>query len=123
MTDLLYYFFMDKFGRCRLLCENAVPVWISFTALTNVKNHDQNNTTSPSFPHLGGGDQLVKDVVVPLLGALEGDAGLLEEVVLHHASLDVPRVVKAHLHELTEPTRVVIPHRLGVTCYGGRMSE
>ena len=42
-------------------------------------------------------------MVIPLLGSLEGDARLFEEVVLHHTTLDMPGGVKANLHELPKP--------------------
>lgn len=39
----------------------------------------------------GSGEELVKDVIVALLGCLEGDAGFLKQVALNVASCDVPR--------------------------------
>ena len=64
---------------------------------------------------LGPGDQLVEDVVVALVGRLEGDAWLLQQVVLHDAPFDLV-AMEAHLHELAEAARVVVAHRLGVAC-------
>lgn len=49
-------------------------------------------------------------MVVPLSWTLEGDAGLLQQVVLDDTALDHPTVVEAHLHELAETTGVVISH-------------
>lgn len=55
-------------------------------------------------------------MVVPLLRSLESDSGLLQEVVLHDAAFDMPGRVKAHLHELSKSTRVVISNCLSIAC-------
>ena len=57
---------------------------------------------------------MVEDVVVPLVHCLEGDAGLLQEVVLDHGATDLHLAVKADLDELAKPRAVVIPHCLGI---------
>ena len=54
-------------------------------------------------------------MIVPLVLPLERNPGLFEEVVLHHAALDVPGAVEADLHKLAKPARVVVADRLGVT--------
>lgn len=87
------------------------------TSYITHQTHHLSPAHAPIFSlYLSGGHQLIEDVVVPLLGALEGDAGLLQEVVLHHTTLNVPWRVKANLHELPKSAWVVITDRLGVTC-------
>jgi len=63
--------------------------------------------------HAGQRDE-VKDVVVALLGRLEHDAALLQQVVDDLAAADLRPAVEVHLHPLAEPRRVVVPQRLGV---------
>ena len=53
-------------------------------------------------------------MVVPLLLRLRGDPGLLQEVVLDDAALDLVLGVEAHLHEAAETGGVVIADRLGI---------
>ena len=51
---------------------------------------------------LSGRRELVEDVVVSLLAGLEGDPGLLQQVVLDHATLDLELRVEADLRESTQ---------------------
>ena len=61
------------------------------------------------------GHQLVEDVVVALVGRLEGDARLLQQVVLHDAALDLV-AMEADLHELAKAAGVVVAYSLGIAC-------
>ena len=54
-------------------------------------------------------------MIVSLHGALLDHAGLLEQVRLHVAALDVVLLVAVHFHVLPESRRVVVAHGLGVT--------
>lgn len=64
--------------------------------------------------HLGGGEELVEDMVVALPFALHRDPGQLEKVVLDVAAADLQMAVEAHLHELAETRRIVVAHRLRI---------
>jgi len=55
-------------------------------------------------------------MIVALLRALEGYTTLLEKIVLNDAPFYHPPIVEAHLHELAEPRRVVVPHSFGISC-------
>ena len=68
-----------------------------------------------NFTYTSGSDELVEYVVVPLLGGLSGDAGLLEEVVLDDAALDLELGVEADLHEAAEAGGIVVADRFRVS--------
>ena len=61
-----------------------------------------------NFTYTRGSYELVEYVVVALLGGLSGDAGLLEEVVLDDAALDLELGVEADLHEAAETGGIVV---------------
>lgn len=71
------------------------------------------------LPHFWAGHagcrQLVEDMVVPLILSLEGDAGLLQEVVLDHRATDLHPAVEADLNKLAKTRAVVVSHCLGIT--------
>lgn len=70
----------------------------------------ENQGISRQQQYLGSLNQLVEDMIVPLSRTLEGDAGLLQQVVLDDTALDHPTVVEAYLHELAKTTGIVISH-------------
>ena len=55
-------------------------------------------------------------MVVPLLWGLEGDARLLQQVVLSHGPTDLHPAVKAYLDEFTESRAVVVSDCLCISC-------
>ena len=59
-------------------------------------------------------EHAVEDVVVPLLGHLVDDAGLLEEVLLDLRALDDAVLVEDDVDVLAEAGGVVVADRLGV---------
>lgn len=75
----------------------------------------QHESSGQLWTGLGSRGQLVEDVVVPLLFALEGDPGLLQEVVLHNAALDLG-AGEADLHELAKAAGVVIADGFSIAC-------
>ncbi len=63
---------------------------------------------------VGGGAQLVEDVVVTLLRSLEDDPGFLQQVGAHVRADDRVRFAEADLQVLAEAAAVVVPRRLRV---------
>ena len=59
--------------------------------------------------------ELVKDVIVPLLGRLSCNPGLFQQIVLYDAAFDLVFGVKTHLHEPAEARGVVIANRFGIS--------
>ena len=56
------------------------------------------------------GEHAVEDVVVPLLGVLVNDPGLLQQVLVHFGSLDRSILVEENVDVFPKPRRVVVPH-------------
>ena len=63
---------------------------------------------------LSGGEELVEDVEVALVGLLPDQPALLQQVVVDARRLDLALRVEVDLHPLAEPGRVVVPQRLGI---------
>lgn len=58
-------------------------------------------------------------MVIPLSRTLEGDAGLLQQIVLDDTALDHPAIVEANLHKLAKTAGVVVSHRFRISCKRG----
>ena len=56
------------------------------------------------------GQHAVEDVVVPLLGVLVHNPGLLQEVLIHFCSLDRSILVEENVDVFPKPRGVVVPH-------------
>lgn len=62
----------------------------------------------------GAGTEQVEHVVVPLLGRLHADPGLLQQVVGDEAAHHLVLGAEVDLHELAEARAVVVAGRLGI---------
>lgn len=71
-------------------------------------------TRRPAYPRALG--QLIEHMIVPFAGTLKRDSRLLQQVILNYASFYHPFAVETHLHELAEPTGIVVASGFRVSC-------
>ena len=55
-------------------------------------------------------------MIVALVSGLECDPGLLKQVILNNAAVDLVGLVEANLDELSESAGVVVADSLGIPC-------